>query len=143
MTSIWMYKKDMTAISLMMISISLLFVQIDNNYAFATQQQKIIDFLITLVQNKPELGEVAVVVSFADEISTVKRDVDDKRVEVPVRLGTFSENVKHEDAEVCVTVLSNGEQVCKTIPNVSEDKVNKLTINLRQVECNSQFCLNE
>jgi hypothetical protein len=61
-----------------------------------------------LVQNKPELGEVAVVVSFADEISTVKRDVDDKRVEAPVRLGTFSENIKHEDVEVCVTVLSNG-----------------------------------
>jgi hypothetical protein len=33
-----------------------------------------------------------------------------------------------------------GEQVCKTIPNVSEDKVNRLTINLRQVECNTQ-CL--
>ena len=139
-----MHRKFMITLSLTMIAFALMLVQIHNNYASAAvKQQKIINFLITLVQNKPDLGEVAVVVSFADEISTVKRDVDDKKIEVPVAVGTFSENVKHEDAKVCVTILANGEQVCKTVSNVSEDKVNKLTVNLRQVKCNSQFCLNQ
>ena len=140
-----MHRKFMITLSLTMIAFALMLVQIHNNYASATvkQQQKIINFLITLVQNKPDIGEVAVVVSFADEISTVKRDVDDKKIEVPVAVGTFSENVKHEDAKVCVTILANGEQFCKTVSNVSEDKVNKLTVNLRQVKCTSQFCLNQ
>ena len=130
-------------------SIALVLVLINNNsqkdyryYTATAQEQKILNFLITLVQNKPTTGEVAVVVAVGDEISTEKRDVDDKIVQVPIRVGTFSENIKHLDARVCVTILSSGEQVCKTISNIKENKINKLTINLRQVECNTQYCLN-
>jgi hypothetical protein len=67
---------------------------------------------------------VAVVVSFADKVSTVKRDVDDKKVEVLVGAGLFLKNVKHDDAKICVIVLANGKQLCKTVSNVSEDSVN-------------------
>ena len=128
------------ALFLVALTASLLLIPTTSYNNHKASAQRIFNFLITLVQNKPETGEVAVVVSFADEISTVKRDVDEKKVEVPIRLGTFSESTKQDDAKVCVTILSNGEQVCKTISNVSEDKLNKLTINLRQVECNTQFC---
>ena len=81
-------------------------------------------------------------VTVGDEISTEKRDIDDKKVLVPISVGTFSENIKDLDAKVCVTILSSGEQVCKTISNIKENEVNKLTINLRHVECNTQYCLN-
>ena len=137
--------------SLTIIIPCLVLIQVNNNnnnkmnypyYSATAQEQKILNFLITLVQNKPSTGEVAVVVTVGDEISTVKRDVDDKKVQVPVRVGTFSENIKDLDAKVCVTILSSGEQVCKTISNIKENKVNKLTVNLRQVECNTQYCLN-
>ena len=142
-------KKIGRLLLLTLASIVLVLVQINNNsqkdyyYTATAQEQKILNFLITLVQNKPTTGEVAVVVTVGDEISTVKRDVDDKKVEVPVNVGTFSENIKDLDAKVCVTILSSGEQVCKTISNIKENKVNKLTINLRQVECNTQFCLSQ
>jgi hypothetical protein len=126
------------------ISLSLIHTNYNNGNADAQQQQqRIFNFLITLVQNRPETGEVAVVVSFAGEISTVKRDVDDNKVQVPIRVGTFAESTEQDDAKVCVTILSSGEQVCKTISNVKEDKLNKLTINLRQVKCNTQFCLSQ
>jgi hypothetical protein len=132
-----------TLTELLLAALAISFLSTHFNYTgldARAQQQKTFNFFITLVQNKPETGEVAVVVSFGDEISTVKRDVDDKKVEVPIRLGTFSDINKQDDAKVCVTILSSGEQVCKTISNVSDDKLNKLTINLRQVECNTQFC---
>jgi hypothetical protein len=137
-------RRTVTGLLLAALAISFLSTHFNYNVFDArAQQQKTFNFLITLVQNKPETGEVAVVVSFAGEISTVKRDVDDKKVEVPVTVATFSENIKHDDAKVCVTILSNGEQICKTISNVREDKLNKLTINLLQVKCNTQYCLNQ
>ena len=138
------YKSTAVALFLVFLTVSLILISTtDNNRKASAQQQRTFNFLITLVQNKPETGEVAVVVSFADEISTVKRDLDDTKVQVPISVGTFSESTKQDDAKVCVTILSGGEQVCKTISNVSKDKLNKLTINLRQVECNTQFCLNK
>jgi hypothetical protein len=143
--------KNIKRLSLLLLaSIALLLVLINNNYSLkdyryytaTAQEQKTLKFLITLVQNKPTTGEVAVVVTVGDEISTQKRDIDDKKVLVPVSVGTFSENIKDLDANVCVTILSSGEQACKTISNIKENEVNKLTINLRQVECNTQYCLN-
>jgi enamine deaminase RidA (YjgF/YER057c/UK114 family) len=98
----------------------------------AIAQQQDTQFLIRLVQGTAQTGLVNVSVQVGNVIVSDVIDVTGNNVAIPITI-PIAANV-NVIATVCATILSSGDQVCKTVADVEQDAVNRVTLNLRQAQ---------
>jgi hypothetical protein len=96
----------------------------------AIAQQEQTEFLVRIVQGTAQTGLVNVSVEIGSVIVDVDRVISDNNVQVAIPI-TANLNL---GAEVCATILSSGDQVCRFVQNVQQDAENRVTLNLRQAE---------
>lgn len=89
-------------------------------------------FLVRLVQGTAQEGLVNVSVQIGAINVNDVIDVNRNNIVIPITVPVAADvNV---GAQVCATVLSSGDQVCEFLQNVQQDAMNRVTLDLSQVQ---------
>jgi len=103
-------------------------------YNAASAQTEEAEILVRIIQGAAQEGLVNlnVQVGNVDVIDDITVDVSENNIALPITI-PIAANV-NAAVEVCATVLSSGDQVCRTVQNVQQDATNRVTLPLSQAQ---------